>query len=1016
MPAPDLTDSFELTDPFAVNVKFIQCRIGSEDFSQKRPVRQELLSHEALILLARTLSKRYKVTFKEEEGVNLQREYNKHIRMLKNAYLQLSEAEDEKTPLPTGSEWIVDNYPLLEQHANIVHRFLKGSLNKVLPKIDEGPYKGYPRIYLYTFELLQNTDSSADKDILNQFIYSSQHAEPLTMRELWAFPIMFRLVLFASLASLAQFNLVTKNQSERAGKVIDDIFSTKQKNASDAILSLAKKMQENPNLWAAGSTVYLLQKLRERGSQGALCIEWLKQNMEEMGCDPQTVVSDVLHLLSTNQISISHCFALFRKISIENWEDWFEEVSLLHGILRQDPAGIYEKSNFSTRNLCRSRIEKIAKVLMENETEVGKKLIAFTKQKYPTYVKEMAPIFGSVCYYLIDEEGIVLFEKHLNVPISFSQRIIRWAKKNAFPLWLSSFFLTAITITLIPILQLYSYGSSWFTLISMSILMSILASEISYQFLQWIIFHFVTPKPLPKLSIKESHKEEYQTLVAIQTIFTSREKIHELIEELEIHCLSNNEQNIQFGIVADFVDAKEKQLAEDKDLEMYAKQLIDRLNSHLPKYFLFTRDRKWSSSEQLFIGWERKRGKIHEMNQFILGKDPEDLHLICGNANIIRSAKYVITLDEDTRIPPGNAAKLIATIAHPLNKAVFDNNEGKIIRGYAIIQPSLDAPFGKSMLSKFSDLFSEAPGTDPYSRLISNITQDLFNVGSYVGKGVYDVSAFETALKGWIPEGRILSHDLLEGSFARAGLASDINLLDSFPLNYHSFAKRLHRWTRGDWQLLWWLFSKIPNQYFEWVPTPLSPLRRWILLDNLRRSLVTTSALIVLIAGFSVLPGHPLEWFIYVFLAINLRLITTALDAIFIPVSRPEHIIPIYFRISHELKKQFKQAILRTSFIPALAYLQADAIVTTLYRLFISHKHFLVWTPTAYIEERNKRSITNEINEFITPLILTTIIYTPFGILHPYKAMFAAPLFILWYLAPWLAYSFDGPPKKRSSN
>jgi cyclic beta-1,2-glucan synthetase len=1010
--------STEFLDPFKANVQFIQSRIDKKEPFQERPFRRELLSHEALFQLAKTLGKRYKVSFKEQKGFNLKKDFDKHTKLLKNAYFELSVAEDEKVPLPTGSEWIVDNYPLLEPHISEVQQFFKNRLYKKLPKIEEGPCKGLPRIYIYTRELLQNTDSSIENDILTQFINSSQYAEPLTMRELRAFPNMIRIVLFITLASLAQFNIVTKKQSDLSTKVVDEILSTNQKNSSESILTLAKKMDQNPELWTTGSIVFLLQKLKDCGNAGALCVQWLNQKMLEVEINPQMIVADVLHLLTENQISISHCFSLFRKISILNWEDWFEEVSILHSILKQDPARIYEKSSFATRENCRGQIEILAKNLNENETEIGKKLIAFAKEQYSQCETETASIYGSVCYYLIDD-GLIIFEKNIEARITILQKIQRWSKKNAFPIWLTGFFVTASTITAIPLVYLYTQGSGWIMLGSMGFLVSILASEISFQFLQWLVFHFKTPTPLPKLSRIEAQKNEYLSLVAIQTILTSREKINELVKELEIHCLSNNARNVYFAIVADYVDAKEKVLSEDKGLEDYAKQLIERLNQQNPKFFFFIRDRKWSPTEQLFIGWERKRGKIHQLNQLILRQKPDGWHTIGGDETIIPNIKYVITLDEDTKIPPGNVLKMIGTIAHPLNKAVFNPSTEIVKRGYAIIQPSLDAPFGKSLLSRFSEILSEAPGTDPYSRLISNITQDLFQIGSYVGKGIYEVSAFEKALNGWISDGKILSHDMLEGSLARAGLASDINLLDSFPLNYHTYTKRLHRWTRGDWQLLSWITPKIPNQKLGWVKNPLTMVRRWLLLDNLRRSLVNISAFTVLMAGFSVLPGSPFYWFILVFLSINLPFITSILDAIFIPITKPEHIIPIYYKISHQFKKQFEQSILRTAFIPSLAYVQLNAIVTTLYRIFVSGKHLLEWTPTALIERKQHRSLITEYAEMMIPLLATASIASMLGVFHPHKMLQSIPLLALWLMSPYLAYMVGKPPslneKKLSS-
>src|SRR5262249_22517533 len=337
-------------------------------------------------------------------------------------------------------------------------------------------------------------------------------------------------------------------------------------------------------------------------------------------------------------------------------------------------------------------------------------------------------------------------------------------------------------------------------------------------------------------------------------LLTTPTAIQTQLSRLEIHYLGNTDPNLRFSLLSDCSDSPRQSMPEDAEYIDIVTRGVEELNRRhgAGLFFLFHRGRLWSESEQRWIGWERKRGKLEQLNRFLIGESALALEgfLCVGDRTRLEGIRFVITLDADTQLLAAAASRLIETLAHPLNQARLSPDGRRVSRGYTIIQPSISATLPSAMATWFSRIFADPRGIDPYTHAVSDVYQDLVGEGSYHGKGIYELQTFHRLLSGRFPTAHLLSHDLLEGSFVRVGLATDIELLDVFPSSYIAWWNRQHRWIRGDWQIIDWLKPRVPVGDGRMEHNPLSAFNRWKILDNLRRSLVPAATLALLLAGW----------------------------------------------------------------------------------------------------------------------------------------------------------------------
>ncbi len=1009
------------------------------------PLRSEILSREALILLANTLGNDHDVTFYPRHADTIYPRFEENVRILEKAYFILADAAKTKQPLTPGGEWLLDNYHLVEQQIKEIRKLLPKGYYKKLPTLASSfsTIRGTPRVYALVLAIISHTDAVVEEALLSDFIAAYQSKQLLSIGELWAFPIMLRLALIENLRRLSAITLAARDAEQRIAVLIEKILGntgqgSEERMGTTILLDLAAVIKEEGEELTHAASAFIIRQLRAYGPQGALALHWFEQWLAEKGLtEKDSHAEDLLReewlSKAANQISIGNSFTSLKAILSIDWLTWFEKNSAVDAMFRQDPLGIYEHCDFTTRNRYRSQIEQLAQKLKRPEIEIAASVLSFTEEKAKialaqkeTHHETPPEKLSHIGYYLIDE-GAPLFKKHLDLESTIWEKV-----KKPFPMWLRFplylFAISIATIVLLFVLNL-SLSSSQLSIpvyATALFLLFFLVNDLGINIVHWIAAELLPPSLLPKLDLSAGVPAAYRTIVAVHSILRDQETITKAVEFLEVRFLANSDSNILFALLADLPDADTEVTPEDSELIEFATLCVEELNKRYfakkqPQFFLLTRKRVWNSSQGRFISWEKKRGKVMEFNRLLLGFEDTSLKIEVGDPQFLTDIKYVITLDADTALPHGSAKRMIATIAHPLNAPTFASSVNAspqvVTEGYGIIQPRLSVSLASAQATLFSKIFAGDGGVDPYTLAVSDIYQDYFHEGSFFGKGIYDLQAFARALEGRVPENTLLSHDLFEGLFARAGLATDIELYDEFPRAYNTFAKRQHRWVRGDWQLLPWIIGKAPTRSeigktSTSKDSSISPLGQWKLLDNLRRSLIAPLCFIFLIFSWAFLPDSPLWWtgivFIVIAFPVYAQLATTIITSPF------GMSFSGYAReCGRKLKNNFIQAVLIFIFLPYQALLMSHAIGITLYRLFVSKKNLLDWE-TAYQAERR---LGTGFGSFLREMLLANLSVLLTAILlattNPSQLIFASPILCLWFLSPWVAYWISNPHTAR---
>ncbi len=1002
------------------------------------PLRSEILGSEGLSDLAKVLARQHQVILSRRGTITLYERFEENDKVLQDTYEKLFAAAHDKEALTSGAEWLLDNYHVVKEQVLDIYRDFPRGYYHTLPKLVGGPFAHFPRVYHLILEFLSHTDAALDSQLLTLFVDAYQSVVELSSGELWAVPIMLRFGLIENLRRLALSDAETKERQVLAEALVESVVGEEENSGTDIMLSLAKALADHPGALEPGAPS-LMRRLRELGPRSALTLQWIEERLREQGHDPEEISRLEQNAQAANQISIGNSVASLREVGTIDWKRWFESVSLVHRSLLEDPAHIYGRCDFVTRDLYRHRIEGLARKLKRSEHQISRDVVALARdaevppdENKDQEAREQRERLRHVGYYLVGR-GRATCEQVLGFQAGIILRIRRGLKAQAVVVYVGS--IVALTALFLYIVLLYAGGSALEVLsvplggaVGATLLALLLAaiplSSLSTDIVQWIETHWRGPSPLPKLDFDTHIPDACRTVVAVQLIFQDSSAVDRAVEALEVQMLANDDPQILYALLADLGDASAESVPGDEAIVSRAVDLISQLNSrHFPdsegRFFLLFRRRLWNASERKFMGWERKRGKVSEFNRLILGDDTTSLNLLVGEKEHLRGIKYIITLDSDSRLPRGVARKLIGAMEHPLNRPVFDEQKGIVTQGYAIIQPRVGVVLPSAHASRFASFFAGHAGLDPYTLMVADLYQDLFEEGSYLGKGIYDVRAFEKALHNRVPENALLSHDLFEGCFARVALASDIEILDNFPSHYYSYAKRMHRWVRGDWQLLPWIAGRIPNAERTKNRSPLSALGRWKLLDNLRRSLVPPSCFALLVLAVTVVPGSPLPW-IFVVLAVLSFPIAAEFANALAGISRK---VPVraYARAAlRRVQKQALRVLFTISFLPYKATLLAHAILQTLYRLYVSKVHLLEWESADTIERRTSSGSVSVIKQMGAGLAAVLLVLLLVAVVAPERSPYLLPFLVLWTAAPamarWLSGSAESADQKLTSN
>ena len=971
------------------------------------PLRAELFSVEQLARHARSLAASHQIVTQQSSNRLLLR-LDRNEQLLR-AYNRSTLAVNPSRRITPADEWLLDNFYLIEEQVQMARRHLPKSYSRELPRLLNSPSVGLPRVYDIVLELISHVDAQIDAEPLNAFIAAYQTVCSLRLGELWAIPIMLRLGLIENLQRITTRLTLAQVDRDLADLWVDRLQDMAEKNPSHLVIVVADMAKSDLPL-SSSFVAEFCQRLSRQSPVLHLARGWLEQQLVEQGLS----IEQLVHLESQNQaadqVSVSHSLASLRFLSAIEWKEFVENLSLVDKTLRSDPAEVYGKMDFPTRDRYRHSVEFLAQHSQLSEADIARSAIKLATDNARQKGREDRT--AHVGFYLIDK-GQSMLGRVANARWPWKTMLERGIQR--FPL---TFYLGGISL-------LVSLSTLWFTrlaqtleiqgwkLVLLSLVFLLCGSQLGVALMNWLSTLLVKPRRLPRLDFSSGIASDCRTMVAVPTMLSSVEGVDRLIETLEIHHLANRDQHLHFALLTDFLDAAEEVLPGDQVLLQRARAGVGMLNQKYLSdghniFFLFHRPRRWNAVEGLWMGYERKRGKIAEFNTLLRGGSRGCFSEIVGGTDILPSIKYVITLDTDTQLPRDAARRLVGTMAHPLNRPVFDDARGIVADGYSILQPRVGVSLPSARRSWFVRIFAGETGIDPYTREVSDVYQDVFQEGSFIGKGIYDVDAFQRAMNGRFPENAILSHDLLEACHARSALVSDVELYEEYPSRYNVDIKRRHRWIRGDWQITQWLLPRVPGSDARRIANPLSVLSKWKIMDNLRRSLVPVALMLLLLGNWLLFPEMGSLGTLLVLALVTLPgLLSTLVNVFRKPTDLPW---TMHLRgTAGSSGRQLGQIFLTMAFLPYDAFISLDAIGRTLLRLLVTHKRLLEWQ-TSNDSERTERSdlIGFYSTMWIAPAValLSGFLMIP---LQPDQLPLALPILGIWLAAPWIAWWISQP-------
>ena len=938
--------------------------------AKQKPFRREMLSKELLALRAKDLAQENQDKDTNVKGKRLKSRFKENYVVLNTVYFSLSDIAQHNGFLAAGADWLLDNYHVIDEQVREIRRDLPSGYYKALPKITHGEWKGYPRVYRIACDYLEHTDSHIQLDTLTEYINAFQEVSSFKLSELWAIPIMLRLAVVENIRRLSESILSISSQRQESEDLFERIITSEDITAIQILNNLLAELS-NKHKILKRSAPYLARKLRSVGSKSSLGIQWLEEQLKAQEIDLNEIEKDQQQRQASDQISLGNSIMSLKNIGRLNWRDWVESTSICNSILSKDPSGVFIQSDFYTRDHIRHRLEILAQRVKVSEERVAEIALDLATNNNSTKdCEEFSYLKKQIGYYLIDD-GLPLLEDKLQTIPPPEIKLQRFVKKHITFFYLATIALLTVVFDIAVLGTLGAFSLSPIQILVLFVLSLFPASQLASEIIQWTSGLLIKPKPLPKIEIEENVPDNSRTSVVIQCIITSRDHLKKTIEDLEIRAIGNLDPNIHYGVLADLPDSSSEHQSGDRGLITLGCDLIRQLNEEYKEsgsqFFILFRKRQYNAAQGCYMAWERKRGKVSEYNRLLRGDTNTSFTTIEADLEWLKTSNYVITLDNDTHLPPGSAKKLIGCAAHPLNKPIFDEKTHRVLRGYGIIQPRVGITLESATASIFAQTFSGQSGLDPYTLAISDVYQDLFKSASYIGKGIYQIDTFEKALEGQIPDNSVLSHDLLESGYTRCGLASDIEVFDDFPQRYHSNSKRQHRWIRGDWQLLPWIIGTGSTKDKH----PLTNLVKWKMIDNLRRSIVPIS-LMLLFFCFSIFDLSLFNWLALTFILMGFRSYSLLYPSLFsIPFG---YSLSSYFAFQlSEAKRTLLSIAIEIITLPHQAYISADAIIRTIYRVYVSKKNLLEWQTALSTEQK----LTNSLSSFVSmlaPSVLGSII------------------------------------------
>jgi cyclic beta-1,2-glucan synthetase len=982
-------------------------RARSPRAAPEKPFRDELLSVERLDERARSLAARFTVDPSGRAARSVFPRFDDNVRVLREAYRTLAGDVHRGEFVTAAAEWLLDNFHLVASEIRDVRENLPRGYYGELPKLAAREQAGNARVYALAVELIRHSDSSLDRAQLVRWLDAFQTVAPLTIGELWAWPSMLKLALVENLRRLAEETLAARAARRAADAHVERIDAA-GKGVPPPL----------PRALHAALVVQLLQRVREYGPRLSAVRTALDAHLAADRQTAEEAIRGEHQREAAAQVSVANVITSLRLCSTLDWTRYVEAVSLVERVLQRDPAGVHGRMEFLSRDRYRQAVEELADGTGEAQVRVALRAVESAREAAES--DGPGARAAHVGYHLIGK-GRPELEADVAWRPGAGTRLRRFAFAHATAAYLGAIALaTAALVGAGAAYARHENASTWVQ-VGVALLLLLPASEVAVALVQRLAARFAPPRRLPRLDLSAGIPEDARTLVAVPTLLTSIEEVGRLLERIEVLALGNLDPRIHFAILGDFADAATRDLPGDAAILAAARGGIEALNARLgegrgDRFFLFHRARQWNPAEGAWMGWERKRGKLEELNRLLRGATDTSYDVQVGDRSVLPDVRYCITLDSDTRLPRDGAKKLVGVIAHPLNRPRFDPRCGRVTEGYGILQPRVSVTTASAAGSRFARIFAGHTGVDPYTTAVSDTYQDLFGEGSFTGKGLYDVDAFTAALEGRVPDNALLSHDLFEGIHARTGLVTDVEVVDDYPSSVLAHTRRQHRWTRGDWQILGWLFPIVPTRA-GLARNRLPLIARWKIFDNLRRALLAPATIVLLLLAWTVLPGNAAIWTAAVVASIAFPLYPLVLRALAGPKAhRP---VRAFLRgLAEDAKGTAARIVLHLAFLANQAYAMAHAILVTLVRLAITRRRLLEWETAAASAARGAGLESGAgPRSFLVAMAASPAIALAGAMLatawRPGALAAAAPLLALWAVAPLIAYRLSQPMAER---
>ena len=1012
--------------------------------TEEEPLRSVLFTADQMAQHGRSLAAQHELTLARAPDRLLPRLASNEKVLVEVCALLANNAEPHRRVTPAG-EWLLDNFYLIEEEIRTAKRHLPRGYSRELPRLNSGPSVGLPRVYDLALQAVSHGDGRLGRGTLTRFVASYQSVKVLKLGELWAIPIMLRLALIENLRRVGARIAAGRNARNLAGMWADKMLDVAEKDPKGLILVVADMARSDPPM-TGPFVAELARRLQGRSAALALPLTWIEQRLGETHESIEQLVQAQAQAQAAAQVSVSNSIGSLRLLGAMDWREFVETLSFVEQTLREDPANVYARMDFLTRDNYRHAVERVAKASPLSEAEVARAAVdlATAAPRHQADQPAGDARHAHVGHHLIGK-GVEQLERVTHAALPLAQRWRRAAGRRPLLLYMGAIALLTVLLSgAVTLLASQGLGTlplalppGWWLLPAAGVLL-LAASQLAVGLVNWAVSLFSQPQPLPRMDFSVGIPGTCRTLVVVPTLLDSEQGIEDLVEALEVRFLANRDAQLLFGLLTDFCDAVHETRPDDDALLRLARERVEALNRKYQaasqngddRFFLFHRPRRWNERERVWMGHERKRGKLADLNALLRGRalagPGERFSLIVGDTAPLRGVRYVITLDTDTQLPRDAAWQFVGTMAHPLNRPTFGGTPEApiVIDGHAILQPRVGVSLAGVSRSRYARLFGGEPGIDPYTRAVSDVYQDLFGEGSFIGKGIYDVDAFEHVLGERLPENRILSHDLLEGCYARSGLLSDVQLFEESPSRYDVDVNRRHRWIRGDWQIIAWLMPTLrlpqrgaPGAVMTRVKNPLSALSRGKILDNLRRSLAPAALTLLFLLGWTVLQP---AW-LWTVAGLCVLFVPPLIGLLADVLRKPEELRPAQHlsATAPSALRQSGQALLGLVTLPYEAAFSLDAVLRTVGRLGFTRRRLLEWQASHEVARRDlaapRVDLVHNLRKmwFAPALALATAV--GLALWRPASLGVAGALLLLWFMSPAVVWWISRPLQRRQS-